>query len=156
MAGLPFGTAPVAAAVISGPAAAALAAPATRGVRMAASVARLPFPAARIALAGSRIASAAPGLGAGVALRVIDPEARSVHMARFPDLPLRSGGPAVGAALVRDADRIPPLLARLRAGGSPRRPSPSPTVPRRIDRGVVAAMPGVAAPAARSAPRGPR
>ena len=75
--GLFLGTNLVLAAVITGLAAIVLSVPAIRTVLMIASVAYLLYLAARIALAGSRIAfieaKTAPGVGAGVLLQVVNP-----------------------------------------------------------------------------------
>ena len=70
-------------AVVSGMAAALLAAPFVRTVLVYASAAYLLYLAARIALAGSRIAFIearhAPGFGAGLALQAINPKACAVN-----------------------------------------------------------------------------
>lgn len=83
--GLFLGTNLVMAAVITGLAAIVLSVPVIRTVLMIASVAYLLYLAARIALAGSRIAfieaKTAPGVGAGVLLQVINPKAYAVNTA---------------------------------------------------------------------------
>ncbi len=162
VAGLFVGTNLVAVAVISGLAAAVLASPVLRGVLTAASVAYLLFLAARIALAGSRIAFAeatgAPGLGAGIALQAINPKAYAVNAALFSGFPFHPGSLAAETALklvVIGAIWIPIHLAWLQAGVALRRLSPSAAVQRRINLAMAAAMLGVVALAAWSAMRGP-
>jgi threonine/homoserine/homoserine lactone efflux protein len=85
--GLFLGTNLVALAVVSGMAAVLLAVPFVRTVLVYASVAYLLYLAARIALAGSRIAfieaRKAPGFLNGVALQAINPKAYAVNTALF-------------------------------------------------------------------------
>lgn len=92
--GLFVGTNLVALAVISGLAAIVLAEPVIRTVLMAASILYLLYLAAKIALAGSRVAfieaRRAPGLGAGMLLQAINPKAYAVNttlIAGFPYAP---------------------------------------------------------------------
>ena len=85
--GLFLGTNLVALAVVSGMAAVLLAVPFVRTVLVYASAAYLLYLAARIALAGSRIAfieaRKAPGFMNGVALQAINPKAYAVNTALF-------------------------------------------------------------------------
>jgi threonine/homoserine/homoserine lactone efflux protein len=85
--GLFLGTNLVALAVVSGMAAVLLAVPFVRTVLVYASVAYLLYLAARIALAGNRIAfieaRKAPGFLNGVALQAINPKAYAVNTALF-------------------------------------------------------------------------
>jgi len=85
--GLWLGNNAVALAVVTGLAAAMLAAPAVRTVLLYASVAYLLYLAARIAFAGARIAfierSKAPGFLGGVMLQVINPKCYAVNTAFF-------------------------------------------------------------------------
>jgi threonine/homoserine/homoserine lactone efflux protein len=85
--GLFLGTNLVALAVVSGMAAVLLAVPFVRTVLVYASAAYLLYLAARIALAGSRIAfieaRKAPGFLNGVALQAINPKAYAVNTALF-------------------------------------------------------------------------
>ena len=162
VAGLFVGTNLVALAVISGLAAMLLASPVLRGVLMAASIAYLLHLAARIALAGSRIAfvaaTGAPGLGAGIALQAINPKAYAVNAALFSGFPFHPDSLAVETALklvVLNAIWIPIHLAWLQAGAALRRLSPSDAAQRRINLAMAAAMLGVVALAAWSAARGP-
>ena len=92
--GLFIGTNLVALAVISGLAAILLAEPVLRTILMSASILYLLYLAAKIALAGSRIAfieaRRPPGTGAGMLLQAINPKAYAVNttlMAGFPYAP---------------------------------------------------------------------
>jgi threonine/homoserine/homoserine lactone efflux protein len=100
VAGLFLGTNLVALAVVSGLAAAALAVPWLRAVLLWGSAAYLLWLAARIALAGAKIAfihpERPPGALAGVALQVINPKAYAVNTALF------SGFPASIALTIRN------------------------------------------------------
>jgi threonine/homoserine/homoserine lactone efflux protein len=83
--GLFNGTNLVLAAVITGLAALVLGGPALRLVLMTASVVYLLYLALRIVLAGARLAfidaAAPPGVGAGIALQLINPKAYAVNSA---------------------------------------------------------------------------
>ncbi len=85
--GLFIGTNLVALAVVSGIAAMVLADPRIRTLLFAASTAYLLYLAARIALAGSRVAfievRRAPGIANGIALQAINPKAYAVNTALF-------------------------------------------------------------------------
>lgn len=85
--GLFLGTNLVALAVVSGLAAAILASPTIRTILFAASAVYLLYLAARIALAGSRIAfieaASPPGILGGLALQAINPKAYAVNTTLF-------------------------------------------------------------------------
>lgn len=85
--GLCIGTNLVALAVVSGVAAAALAEPLLRVLLYGASLAYLLFLAARIALAGSKLAfiekAAPPGILGGLALQALNPKAYAVNTTFF-------------------------------------------------------------------------
>ena len=126
--GLFLGTNLVALAVVSGIAATLFAAPYLRAVLVYASAAYLLYLAARIALAGSRIAfieaRKAPGFLNGVALQAINPKAYAVNTALFSGFAFWPGGLATETALkflILNAIWIPVHLAWLAAGVTLRR-----------------------------------
>lgn len=121
--GLFLGTNLVLAAVITGLAAIVLSVPAIRTVLMIASVAYLLYLAARIALAGSRIAfieaKTAPGVGAGVLLQVVNPKAYAVNTALITGFGFAPGNllfETVVKIVIMNAIWIPIHLAWLWAG----------------------------------------
>ncbi len=103
VAGLFLGNNMVALAVISGLAAAAFAVPYLREALMAASTAYLLYLAARIAMAGSRVAfvhaERPPGVLGGLALQAINPKAYAVNAALFTGFPFLPGNLAAETAL---------------------------------------------------------
>ncbi|MEM8761597.1 MAG: LysE family transporter, partial [Pseudomonadota bacterium] len=96
-AGLFVGNNVVGLLVVSGLAAAALAVPGLRTVLLVASVAYLCYLAARIALAGSRVAfmeaERAPGFVNGFLLQPINPKAYAVNTALFSGFAFMSEAP---------------------------------------------------------------
>jgi threonine/homoserine/homoserine lactone efflux protein len=121
--GLFLGTNLVALAVASGMAAALLALPFVRTVLVYASAAYLLYLAARIALAGSRIAfieaRRAPGFLNGVALQAINPKAYAVNTALFSGFAFWPESLVTETALkflILNAIWIPIHLAWLAAG----------------------------------------
>lgn len=128
VAGLFLGTNLVALAVVSGIAATVFAAPVLRTMLVYASTAYLLYLAARIALAGSRIAfieaQKAPGFLNGVALQAINPKAYAVNTALFSGFAFGHGNLATETALkflIVNAIWIPIHLAWLAAGVTLRR-----------------------------------
>lgn len=126
--GLFLGNNLVGLAVASGMAAALLAVPYLRTVLVYASAAYLLYLAARIALAGSRIAFIearhAPGFGAGVALQAINPKAYAVNAAFFSGFAFWPESLLVETALkflIINAIWMPIHLAWLAAGVTLRR-----------------------------------
>ncbi len=97
--GLWIGNNLVAAAVVSGLAAAVLAKPLLRDVLLFASALYLLYLAARIAFAGSRIAfierAEPPGIPGGILLQVVNPKAYAVHTALFSGFAFNPGEPLV-------------------------------------------------------------
>lgn len=93
--GLFVGTNLVALAVVGGLAAAIFAVPGLRLALMAASTAYLLYLAAKIALAGAKVAfihaEAAPGFSAGIALQLINPKAYAVNTSLFSGFAFAQG-----------------------------------------------------------------
>ena len=152
VAGLFVGTNLVAAAVVSGLAAALLALPAVRTVLFAASVAYLLYLAARIALAGSRVAfvaaTGAPGVGAGIALQAINPKAYAVNTALFTGFAFAPGSLLVETTaklVILNAIWVPIHLGWLYAGAALHRLNLRPAAQRRVNLAMAAAMLGVVA-----------
>ena len=152
VAGLFVGTNLVAVAVISGLAAAVLATPGLRLVLMAASLGYLLYLAARIALAGSRIAfieaTGAPGVGAGILLQAINPKAYAVNTALFTGFACHPGSLAVETAaklVILNAIWVPIHLGWLYAGVALNRLSLGQRAQRRVNQAMAAAMLGVVA-----------
>ena len=128
VAGLFLGTNLVALAVVSGIAAVVLAVPHLRTALVYASAAYLLYLAARIALAGSRIAfieaRRAPGFLNGVALQAINPKAYAVNTALFSGFAFWPESMVTETALkflILNAIWIPVHLAWLAAGVTLRR-----------------------------------
>ncbi len=126
--GLFLGNNLVGLAVVSGMATVLLALPFVRGVLVYASAAYLLYLAARIALAGSRIAfieaRQAPGFGAGVALQAINPKAYAVNAVFFSGFAFWPGNLLAETALkflIINAIWVPIHLAWLAAGVTLRR-----------------------------------
>ncbi|MEL6575977.1 MAG: LysE family translocator [Pseudomonadota bacterium] len=114
--------------VVSGLAAAALAVPGLRTVLLVASVAYLCYLAARIALAGSRVAfmeaEKAPGFVNGILLQPINPKAYAVNTALFSGFAFMSDAPTLEIALkflIFNAIWVPIHLGWLWAGVTLRR-----------------------------------
>ncbi len=153
--GLFLGNNLVALAVVSGMAAALLALPYLRIVLVYASTAYLLYMAARIALAGSRIAfieaRRAPGFMNGLALQAINPKAYAVNTAFFsgfafwPDSLITE---TVLKLLIINAIWIPIHLAWLAAGVTLRRLDLPPRAQRAINMAMALSMLAVVALAA--------
>ncbi len=153
--GLFLGNNLVALAVVSGMAAALLALPYLRIMLVYASTAYLLYLAARIALAGSRIAfieaRRAPGFMNGVALQAINPKAYAVNTAFFsgfafwPDSLVTE---TVLKLLIINAIWIPIHLAWLAAGVTLRRLDLPPRAQRAINIAMALSMLAVVALAA--------
>ena len=148
--GLFFGNLMVELAVISGLAAVVLGFPVIRTILMIASVGYLVYLAARIALAGSRIAfieaKEAPGLGSGLLLQAINPKAYAVNtslFSAFAFLPGSFGAEVAIKLLILNVIWVPIHLAWLYAGVLLRRLDLGPTAQRRINYAMAAAMLGV-------------
>ncbi|MHA6345437.1 LysE family translocator [Roseivivax sp. CAU 1761] len=155
IAGLFIGTNLVALAVITGVAALVLAEPLLRGLLTAASILYLLYLAARIALAGSRLAFVAarraPGIGAGLALQAINPKAYAVNTALFAGFPFAPGQMIFETAaklVIVNAIWIPIHLGWLWAGASLHRLDLSEAAQRRINYLMAGAMLAVVALAA--------
>lgn len=162
VAGLFVGTNLVAVAVISGLAAVVLSAPVVRTVLMIASVAYLVFLAARIALAGARVAfieaRTSPGIGAGVALQAVNPKAYAVNTALFTGFAFHPESLAMetlAKLVILNAIWIPIHLGWLWAGVALNRLNLSLHVQRAINYAMAAAMLGVVALAMISTARAP-
>ena len=147
VAGLFAGNNVVAALVVSGIAAAALAVPWLRLVLSWGSVAYLAYLAARIAFAGSRIAfiraETAPGFWNGLALQPINPKAYAVNTALFANFAFLPGSPAMETAiklLLLNAIWVPIHLAWLWAGVTLRRLDLPPRTQRTINVAMAASM----------------
>jgi len=145
--GLFIGTNLVALAVISGLAAILLAEPVIRTVLMAASILYLLYLAARIALAGSRIAfieaRRAPGAGAGVLLQAINPKAYAVNttlMAGFPYAPENLLFETASKLVIMNLIWIPIHLGWLWAGVALHRLDLTERAHRRINVAMAASM----------------
>jgi len=158
--GLFAGTNMVLAAVITGLAAILLGVPVLRTVLMAASIAYLLYLAARIALAGSRIAfievRSAPGIGAGILLQAINPKAYAVNTALitgFNYAPESIVFETVSKILILNAIWVPIHLGWLWAGVALHRLNLSLHVQRAINYAMALAMLGVVALALHAAMR---
>ncbi|SPH17218.1 hypothetical protein DEA8626_00734 [Defluviimonas aquaemixtae] len=121
--GLFLGTNMVMLAVITGLAAILLSIPWLRTILMIASVGYLLYLAARIALAGSRVAfieaKAPPGIGGGLLLQAMNPKAYAVNTSLITGFNYAPGNPVFEVttkALVTNAIWIPIHLAWLWAG----------------------------------------
>ncbi len=152
VAGLFIGTNLVGLAVITGVAAIVLSMPVVRTVLMFASVAYLLYLAAKIALAGSRIAfiesAIAPGLTAGLLLQTINPKAYAVNTtlyAGFPFAPENLIFETLVKVMIFNAIWIPIHLAWLWAGASLHRLNLSPAAQRRVNYVMAASMLAVVA-----------
>ncbi len=150
--GLFLGTNMVLLAVISGLAAVVLAIPWLRWVLMTASVGYLIYLAARIALAGSRIAfmeaQSPPGVMGGVLLQAINPKAYAVNtslITGFNYAPENLAFEVATKVLIMNAIWIPIHLAWLWAGASLHRLDLAPATQRRINFAMAAAMLAVVA-----------
>ncbi|MCA0941105.1 LysE family translocator [Salipiger pacificus] len=150
--GLFIGTNLVMTLVLTGFAAIILSAPAVRVVLMALSVCYLLYLAARIALAGSRIAfieaKTAPGVRAGVLLQAINPKAYAVNTAMFTGFsfaPEALGFETAAKIVIMNAIWIPVHLAWLKAGVTLHRLNLSYRTQRWINYGMALAMLGVVA-----------
>ncbi len=153
--GLFLGTNLVALAVVSGLAAALLAVPLLHGALFYASVAYLLYLAARIALAGSRIAfieaRRSPGFLAGVALQAINPKAYAVNTALFSGFAFWPESLATEVALkflILNIIWVPVHLAWLAAGVTLRRLDLAPRAQSAINIAMALAMLAVVALAA--------
>ena len=153
--GLFVGTNLVALAVVSGLAAALLAVPLLYGALFYASVAYLLYLAARIALAGSRIAfieaRRAPGFAAGLALQAINPKAYAVNTALFSGFAFWPESLATEIALkflILNIIWVPVHLAWLAAGVTLRRLDLAPRAQSAINIAMAASMLAVVALAA--------
>jgi len=150
--GLFIGTNIVALGVITGVAAIVLAVPVLRWALTGASICYLLYLAARIALAGSRIAfitaHTAPGIGAGLLLQAINPKAYAVNttlIAGFAYAPDNLMFETASKLLIMNAIWIPIHLAWLWAGASLHRLSLTEPAQRRINLCMAAAMLAVVA-----------
>jgi len=153
--GLFLGTNLVAVAVVSGLAAALMAVPVLYGALFWASVCYLLYLAAKIALAGSRIAfieaRRPPGFVNGLALQAINPKAYAVNTALFSGFGFWPGSPGTEVAvkfLVINAIWIPIHLAWLGLGVTLRRLDLTPPVQRAVNVAMAASMLAVVALAA--------
>jgi len=158
--GLFAGTNMVLAAVITGLAAILLGVPVLRTVLMAASIAYLLYLAARIALAGSRIAfievRSAPGIGAGILLQAINPKAYAVNTALitgFNYAPESIVFETVSKIVILNAIWVPIHLGWLWAGVALHRLNLSLHVQRAINYAMALAILGVVALAFHAAMR---
>ncbi len=145
--GLFVGNNLVAGLVISGLAAAALAVPGLGEVLLWGSVCYLFYLAAKIALAGSRIAfihlEKPPGFWNGLALQPINPKAYAVNTALFSGFAFMAGTPALEAAvklLILNAIWVPIHLLWLWAGLTLRRLDLDPKVNRAINVAMAVSM----------------
>ena len=145
--GLFFGTNLVLLAVVSGLAAAVLAAPGLRGILFAAALAYLAYLAFRIAFAGSRLAfierAQPPGILGGIALQILNPKAYAVNstlMSGFAFLPSNTGLEMVLKILMMNAIWIPIHFLWLWAGITLRRLDLPPRTQRWINIAMAASM----------------
>ena len=145
--GLFVGTNLVALAVISGLAAIILAEPVIRSVLIVASILYLVYLAAKIALAGSRIAfieaRRAPGIGAGLLLQAINPKAYAVNttlIAGFPYAPDNLLFETLSKLVIMNLIWIPIHLGWLWAGVALHRLDLSETAHRRINFAMAGSM----------------
>lgn len=150
--GLWVGNNLVALLVVSGLAAAALAIPWLRTILLWASALYLLYLAAKIALAGSRIAfihpETAPGLVNGVTLQIINPKAYAAHTAIFTGFAFMPGAVATEIVikfLLMNAVWIPIHALWLYAGITVRRMELPPRANRVINAGMALAMLAVVA-----------
>lgn len=150
--GLFLGTNLVLAAVITGLAAIVLSLPAIRTVLMIASVAYLLYLAARIALAGSRIAfieaKTAPAVGAGILLQVVNPKAYAVNTALITGFEFAPGNlvfETVSKIIIMNAIWIPIHLIWLWTGVTLHRLNLPERTQRLINFGMAGAMLAVVA-----------
>lgn len=157
--GLLLGNNLVILAVISGLAALILADDRVRLVLFWLSVAYLLYLAARIALAGSRIAfierQRAPGIGEGIALQIVNPKAYAVNLALFSGFPILPGAyllESLVKLLVLNAIWLPIHLVWLYAGVTVRRLDLPAGTQRAINVMMALAMLAVVALAALAAP----
>ncbi len=158
--GLFLGTNMVMLAVISGLAAILLSIPWLRTLLMLASVAYLLYLAARIALAGSRIAfieaKSPPGIGGGLLLQAMNPKAYAVNtslITGFNFAPDNMVFEITAKALITNAIWIPIHLAWLWAGVMLHRLDLPERIHRRINVAMALSMLGVVALAMWSALR---
>ncbi len=147
VAGLWAGNNLVAGIVVSGLAAAALALPWLRAVLLWGSAAYLLYLAAKIALAGARLAfihpERAPGFWNGLALQPINPKAYAVNSAFFSGfafLPQAPGSEIALKFLIMNAIWVPIHLAWLWAGIGLRRLDLPPRPQRLINIAMAASM----------------
>lgn len=161
VAGLFLGTNLVALAVISGLAALVLGVPGLRQALMVASVGYLLYLAARIALAGARIAfieaKAPPGVLAGLMLQAINPKAYAVNTALitgFAFYPASLLVETLTKLLIMNLIWVPVHLGWLWAGVALHRLDLPEPVQRAINVGMALAMLGVVALAIWSAMKG--
>ena len=152
MGGLWVGNNLVAALVISGVAAAALAQPGLREVLLWGSTAYLLWLGAKIAFAGTRIAfihsEKAPGFWNGLALQPINPKAYAVNTALFSGFAFLPGALVTETAIklaLFNAIWIPIHVAWLWAGVTLRRLDLAPRLQRAINMAMAAAMLAVVA-----------
>ena len=152
VAGLFVGTNLVALAIITGLAAIVLAVPSLRYLLMGASLLYLLYLAARIALAGSKVAfvaaSAAPGIGAGILLQVINPKAYAVNtslLTNFPYAPDNLAFETITKLLIMNAIWVPIHLGWLYVGATLHRLNLSETAQRQINYAMAASMLAVVA-----------
>jgi len=140
VAGLFIGTNLVALAVVTGVAGLMTANPLIRTILLYASVIYLVYLAARIALAGSKIAfiekQTAPGLRSGIALQAINPKAYVVNTTLFTSFPFTQLTPAMEVLwkfVLINAVWVPIHLLWLAAGISLKKMSLPHHVQRRIN-----------------------
>lgn len=159
--GLFLGTNMVMLAVISGLAAILLSIPWLRTILMVASVCYLLYLAARIALAGSRIAfieaKSPPGIGGGLLLQAMNPKAYAVNTSLITGFNFAPDNPVfevVAKALIINAIWIPIHLAWLWAGVMLHRLDLPERTHRAINIAMALSMLGVVALATWSALRG--
>ena len=152
LAGLFIGTNLVSVIVISGLAAVVLSVPVIRTVLMVGSVGYLTYLAARIALAGARVAfieaRKAPGTMAGITLQIINPKAYAVNTALFTGFAFGTSTLFAETAIklvIINAIWIPIHLGWLWAGVSLHRLNLSPRAQRVINMGMAGAMLAVVA-----------
>ena len=141
--------------VASGLAALVFANPVLRWVLFVASLAYLVYLAARIALAGSRIAivqaDRCPGVAAGILLQTINPKAYAVNTAFITGFPLMAFGYTLEVTLkvaIITAVWLPIHLIWALAGASLKRLDPPPNIQRRINVLMAGSMLAVVAIAA--------
>ncbi|WP_102107825.1 LysE family translocator [Oceaniglobus roseus] len=159
--GLFIGTNLVALAVVSGLAAALLAAPAIRTLLVVASTCYLLYLALRIAFAGARLAfieaERPPGIVGGLMLQAINPKAYAVNTALFSGFPFLPGSPGAEMAakfLILNLIWVPIHLGWLWLGIALNRLDLPPRTQRAINVAMAASMLLVVALAALSQLRG--